>query len=213
MKMNLKRVLITGFDPFDNEPVNAAWEVVKELDGVTTASADIIVRQIPTVFGESISTLYTAIDEVNPDIVICVGQAGGRSAVSVERIGVNLSDARIPDNRGAAPTQELIVADGPDGYFSTLPVRDIVEAVREAGIPCEESWSAGTYVCNHVLYGLMHRLQDESWSGRGVIGGVIHIPFLPEQAVRHKNAPSLPADLVRHAIEIAVGVVCGAETR
>ncbi|QSO46189.1 pyroglutamyl-peptidase I [Alicyclobacillus mengziensis] len=209
----MKRVLVTGFDPFDNEPVNAAWEVVKELGGLTTENAKVVVRQIPTVFGESISTLYTAIDEVNPDIVICVGQAGGRSAVSVERIGVNLSDARIPDNRGVSPVQEPIVPGGPDGYFSTLPVRAIVEAVREAGIPAEESWSAGTYVCNHLLYGLMHRLQDEIWSERGVLGGFIHIPFLPEQAVRHKNAPSLPADLVRQAIEIAVGVACPIEMR
>lgn len=209
----MKRVLVTGFDPFDNEPVNAAWEVVKELDGWTTEDAEVVVRQIPTVFDESIATLYTAIDEVNPDIVICVGQAGGRSAVSVERIGVNLSDARIPDNRGVSPVQESIVPGGPDGYFSTLPVRVIVEAVQEAGIPAEESWSAGTYVCNHLLYGLMHRLQDEILSERGVLGGFIHIPFLPEQAVRHKNAPSLPADLVRQAIEIAVGVVCQVEMR
>lgn len=204
----MKRVLITGFDPFDNEPINAAWEVVKELDGLVTDEATVVVRQVPTVFYKSIERLYETMEEVQPDVVICVGQAGGRSAVSVERIGVNMSDARIPDNDGVSLVQASIEESGPAGYFSTLPVRTIVETLREAGIPAEESWSAGTYVCNHILYGLMHKLQQDVFASRGVIGGFIHIPFLPEQAARHKNAPSLPADLVRKAIQLAVAATC-----
>ncbi len=204
----MTKVLVTGFDPFDNEPVNAAWEVVRELDGVKTDAAEIVVRQIPTVFGDSISRLYQAMDDVQPDVIVCVGQAGGRSAVSVERIGVNMSDARIPDNNGVSVVEAPIDTDGADGYFSSLPVRSIVEAIRGAGIPAEESWSAGTYVCNHLLYGLMRRLKQSPWAEQGVTGGFIHIPFLPEQAARNKNAPSLSAELVRKAVLIAVDTAC-----
>lgn len=200
----MNKVLVTGFDPFDNEPINAAWEVVKELDGLQTNDAQVVVRQLPTVFGKSIVRLYAAMDEVQPDVVICVGQAGGRSAVSVERIGVNMSDARIPDNENVSLHEAPIQQDGQDGYFSTLPVRKIVEAIKNAGIPAEESWSAGTYVCNHILYGLMHRLRQDAWASKSVTGGFIHIPFLPEQAVRHKNAPSLSPELVRQAIVLAI---------
>lgn len=202
----VKQVLVTGFTPFDNEPINAAWEVVKELDGYRSDTAHVSVRQIPTVFGKSIASLHQAMEALQPDIVICVGQAGGRSAVSVERIGVNLSDARIPDNDGASPVEEPIVAGGPDGYYSTLPVREIVKTIQAAGIPAEESWTAGTYVCNHILYGLMSKLGTSPWKEKSTIGGFIHIPFLPEQSVRHKNAPSLGAELVREAIVLAIQV-------
>lgn len=200
----MKTVLVTGFEPFDGEPVNAAWEVVQTLSERSIEGAHLVIRQLPTVFGESRRALAQAMTEVEPDLVVCVGQAGGRRAVSVERIGVNMDDARIPDNAGQQPTEQPIEPSAPAGYFSTLPVRRIVEAVRERGIPAEESWSAGAYVCNHILFGLMHLLAQSPWRERGVRGGFIHIPFLPEQAVRHHNAPCLPKTLVAEALETAI---------
>lgn len=207
----MKTVLVTGFEPFGGEPVNAAWEVVQCLTSIDVADATVVVRQLPTVFTASLSALDSAIQDTEPDVVLCVGQAGGRSAVSVERIGVNLDDARIADNEGQQPNQETIVTGGPEGYFSTLPVRKIVEAIREQGIPVEESWSAGTYVCNHVLYGLQHILHRPEWRERGVIGGFIHIPYLPEQSARQRNAPCLPKELVAQALVTAIEQACARE--
>lgn len=209
--MKMKTFLVTGFEPFGGEPVNAAWEVVSHLQGLYIADAVVVVRQLPTVFKDSVQALNTAIEETQPDVVLCVGQAGGRSAVSVERIGVNLDDASIADNAGQQPNQEVIVAGGPEGYFSTLPVRKIVAAIRAAGIPAEESWSAGTYVCNHVLYGLQNILHRPEWQQRGTKGGFIHIPYLPEQSARNRNAPCLPKELVANALVQAISVICTAE--
>lgn len=213
----MKKVLMTGFDPFDNEPINAAWEVVKTVPDLAKAAAtddgfELEVRQIPTVFGESMQVLEQAMEDVRPDVVICVGQAGGRSAVSVERIGINLNDARIPDNRGRLLRETPISAEGPAAWFSTLPVTSIVEAIQAAGIPAEASLSAGTYVCNHVLYGLQDILHRDSWRERSTIGGFIHVPFLPSQSARHRNAPCLSADLVGQALLIATRISVGQPT-
>jgi len=198
------RILITGFESFDGEPINAAWEVVKDMTGKYAENREVFVRQIPTVFGASRMKLAEAFAEVRPDVVICVGQAGGRSAVSIERMGVNLDDARIPDNIGQQPLEQAISVTGPDGHFSTLPVRHLVETLLQAGIPAEESWSAGTYVCNHLLYGLMEIIKQGGEKTRHVRGGFIHIPYLPHQAARHQNAPSLSVDVVRQALQLVV---------
>ncbi|MDQ0188670.1 pyroglutamyl-peptidase I [Alicyclobacillus cycloheptanicus] len=196
--MNRTRVLLTGFDPFHDDPVNAAWEVVQEVAASDLAGIDLHVQQIPTVFHTSLDVLAQAIRQVQPDVVLCLGQAGGRAAISIERIGVNLDDARIPDNAGQQPREVPIVAGGPAAYWSGLPVRDLVTRLREAGIPAEESWSAGHFVCNHVLYGLMHLLQAPEFQTQGVVGGFIHVPYLPEQAARHPNTPCLGrAEMVR----------------
>ncbi|MCL6445948.1 MAG: pyroglutamyl-peptidase I [Alicyclobacillus sp.] len=198
------RVLMTGFEPFDGEPINAAWEVVRTFADQRLPGLDVVVRQLPTVFGKSLAVLQQALEETQPDWVVCVGQAGGRSALSFERIGVNLIDARIPDNAGVSVQDAPIVPDGPTAYWSTLPVRKLVETLREAGIPAELSMTAGTYVCNHVLYGLMHFLQQDPYRARNVRGGFIHVPFLPEQAVRHRNAPSLSAETVTRGLTLAL---------
>jgi pyroglutamyl-peptidase len=201
-----RQVLMTGFDPFDNEPINAAWEVVQRFQGYVQSGFSVAVRQLPTVFETSLQVLETAISDVKPDVVICVGQAGGRSAVSIERIGVNLDDARIPDNAGDTPSERPIHVDGPAAYWSTLPVRHMVNGVRALGIPAEESYTAGTYVCNHTLYGLMHMLAQPRFAG--VVGGFIHIPFLPSQAIRHKNAPSMHADDIEKALRQVIEIAC-----
>lgn len=198
------KILVTGFDPFDNEPINAAWEVVRSLADKHIEGVELTVTQIPTVFGDSVKAVKQAIDEVKPEIVVCVGQAGGRSALSFERVGINLDDARIPDNRGNQPVLQQNQSDGPAAYFSTLPVRRLVEGLKENGIPAEESLTAGTYVCNHVLYGLMHYLSTSGLEREGVIGGFIHIPFLPSQSTRHKNAPCLSHETMVEGLQYVI---------
>lgn len=204
--MQKTRILMTGFDAFDGEPVNAAWEIVRAVAAVEMPGVELMIRQIPTVFCTSLLELKQAVDEVDPDVILCVGQAGGRSAISVERIGVNLDDARIPDNAGQQPRETPIVENGPAAYWSGLPVRDLVNHLRSAGIPAEESWSAGNFVCNHVFYGLMHTLAQASASDRKrqPIGGFIHVPYLPEQAARHQNAPSLGRAEMERALRMTV---------
>lgn len=204
-----KKIIITGFEPFDGEPVNAAWEVVKSFDGQHNNDYVVEVHQLPTVFGKAIGRLKEVVSNGHADYVICVGQAGGRSAISFERIGVNMDDARIPDNDGNQPLEQQIVGDGPSAYWSTLPVRHLVTGLQELGIPAEESLSAGTYVCNHVLYGLMHLLAEPQHRQRGTKGGFIHIPYLPSQAVRHKNAPCLSIDEVRRGLQWVVETLAG----
>lgn len=194
------KVLLTGFEPFDGESVNPSLEAVKALDGEQIGEATLIGKSLPVVFGESIDVLKGYLDEVKPDIVISVGQAGGRSAFSVERVAINLSDGRIPDNSGNQPVDEPILINGPVAYWSGLPVKAIAKKVQEAGIPAEVSHTAGTYVCNHIFYGLMSLLSERE----AVRGGFIHIPFIPEQAVRHPGQPSLALSDIVKALRIAI---------
>ena len=197
----MKTVLMTAFEPFGGEPINPSWQAVSALEGQTIAGARIVTRQLPVVFSEVLDVLYQALETIRPDAVIAVGQAGGRSDITVERIGINVDDARIPDNAGRQPVDEPIVQDGPAGYFSRLPIKAIVAAVREAGIPASVSQTAGTFTCNRVMYGLLHWLESNGSPARG---GFIHIPYLPEQAVHHPGAPSMPAATVIEALKIAV---------
>jgi pyroglutamyl-peptidase len=155
------------------------------------------VLQLPCVFGQANRVLCGAVDEIRPDIVICVGQAGGRAELTVERVGINVDDAPIPDNAGQQPVDAAIVAGGPAAYFATLPVKAIVGAMRERDLRASVSQTAGTFVCNHVLYGLMHHLQ-----GTEVIGGFIHVPYLPEQA--SNGAPSMPLAQIVEGLKVAV---------
>jgi len=198
----MRTVLMTGFDPFGGESVNPSWEVVKQLEGMHIDGCRVVTRQLPCVFGEALSVLNAAIDELDPTLVIAVGQAGGRADVTVERVGINVDDARIPDNIGQQPVDVAIVADGPAAWFSTLPIKAMVAALREAGVPASVSQTAGTFVCNHVMYGLLHKLADKP----GAKGGFIHIPYLPEQAAAHPGAPSMAAQTVKQALEIAIAV-------
>lgn len=195
-------VLLTGFEPFDGETVNPSWEVVKQLDGTMIAGQPVIARQLPCVFGEALSVLYAAIEDLQPRLVIAVGQAGGRVDISVERVAINVDDARIPDNKGQQPVDTPIVDGGPAAWFSTLPIKAIVSALRDRGIPASVSQTAGTFVCNHVMYGLLHQLQGK----RGQKGGFIHIPYLPEQAAAHPGQASMSVATVREALETAIAV-------
>ena len=193
-------VLLTGFEPFGGETCNPSWEAVRALDGARIAGHRVVARCLAVEFGRSLKQLRAALRELKPALVICVGQAGGRAQLSLERIGINVDDARIADNAGAQPVDTPVVEDGPAAYFSRLPLKAMLLALREAGIPAEVSQTAGTYVCNHVLYGLMHALRTKP----RVRGGFIHIPYSPGQAARHPGAPSLPVDTVVHGLRIAV---------
>ena len=191
-------VLITGFEPFGGEAVNPSWEVVKRLDGAIIAGQPVVARQLPCVFGEALTALNAALEELKPVLTLAIGQAGGRVDITVERVAINVDDARIPDNKGQQP----IVAGGPAAYFSTLPIKAIVTALRSKGIPASVSQTAGTFVCNHVMYGLLHSLRHRS----GAKGGFIHIPYLPEQAAAHPGEASMAVDTVRAALETAIAV-------
>lgn len=193
-------LLLTGFEPFGGEPINPSQEAVQQLNRLHINGYDVVSRSLPVTFNESIEVLKRNIDEVTPELIICVGQAGGRSAISLEKVAINLSDGRIPDNNGVQPIDEPINASGPVAYWSSLPVKAMAKAIREAGIPAEVSHTAGTYVCNHLFYGLMDVLKDKKQSR----GGFIHIPFIPEQAVRHPGQPSISLQDVVHGLRIAV---------
>ncbi|MDN4593713.1 pyroglutamyl-peptidase I [Polycladomyces subterraneus] len=197
----MQKVLLTGFDPFGGEPVNPASEAIQRLSTKNFDNIELVTKQIPTVFHKSIEVLKQAIQEVQPNVVICVGQAGGRSDITVERVAINVDDARIPDNEGNQPIDDPIVPDGPVAYWSSLPIKAIVKNIREADIPASVSQTAGTFVCNHLFYGLSHLIATEFPSIRG---GFIHIPYLPEQAIRHAGAPSMSLDHIVQALEIAV---------
>jgi pyroglutamyl-peptidase len=198
----MRYVLVTGFEPFGGETVNPSWEVVSQLEGSIIDHCRVVTRQLPCVFGESLSVLNAAIDELNPVVVIAVGQAGGRVDVTVERVAINVDDARIPDNRGQQPIDVAIVPGGPAAWFSSLPIKATVAAMRERGIPASVSQTAGTFVCNHVMYGLLHKISENA----EVKGGFIHIPYLPEQAAAHAGAPSMAAQTVKVALIVAIEV-------
>jgi pyroglutamyl-peptidase len=194
-------VLLTGFAPFGGESVNPSWQAVRALHGRYINGYRIVARQLPVEFGASVKGLRAAIRETRPALVLCVGQAGGRASISLERVAINVDDARIPDNAGAQPVDHKIVEDGPAAYFTGLPIKAMLAALREAGIPAEVSQTAGTYVCNHVFYGLMHALRN-----RRIRGGFMHIPYSPEQAERHPGAPALPVETVVRGLRVALQV-------
>ncbi|WP_425829137.1 pyroglutamyl-peptidase I [Streptomyces fractus] len=192
----MTRVLLTGFEPFGGESVNPSWQAAEAVAAAPPEGLSVSAVQLPCVFGESIAALRTAVAEVAPDLVVCLGQAGSRPGVTVERIAINVDDARIPDNAGAQPIDVPVVPGGPAAYFSTLPVKACVAAMREAGVPAALSNTAGTFTCNHVAYGLAHLLATEL---PGVRGGFVHVPWAPEQ-VTDGTAPALPFETVATGI-------------
>lgn len=197
----MKKVLVTGFDPFGGETVNPALEAIKLLQNRTFNDAEIITKEVPTVFYKSIKTLENYIEEVKPNIVICIGQAGGRSEITVERVAININDARIPDNENNQPIDTPVIVGGPAAYFSNIPIKLIVQNIKEAGIPASVSQTAGTFVCNHLFYGLAHLIATKYTD---IVGGFIHIPYLPEQAVQHSGNPSMGIDSIVNALGIAI---------
>lgn len=192
----MKKLLITGFDPFGGESVNPSWEAVKLLPD-QIGGYEIHKLQIPTVFGLAPRTVLEKAAEIQPDVIISVGQAGTRAAVTPERIGINVRDARIADNAGISPKDESIVPGGPDGLFSTLPAKAMIAAIQAAGLPGAVSNTAGTFVCNDVLYSLLHH-----YAGTHVRCGFIHVPWLPQQ-----GTPSLPLEDTVKALEAAVSAL------
>ena len=196
------KALVTGFEPFGGDLVNPSDEAVRRLK-TTLGSVRIATATLPTSFAGSIAALEQGITETKPDIVLCVGQAGGRSALSLERVAINVQDARIADNDGAQPIDEPVVGSAPAAYFASLPIKAAVTELRKAGLPAEVSNSAGTFVCNHIFFGLMHFIRAKRAPIRG---GFLHIPLLPEQAVLQRGAPSMAlVDIVR-GIEIILRV-------
>lgn len=191
-----KKLLITGFDPFGGELINPSWEAVKLLPE-KIGGFDITKMQIPTVFGKAADTVLSGAEKLCPDVIICVGQAGGRTAITPEVVAINLREARIADNEGNAPQNVPVIADAPAAYFSTLPVREMVNAINAAEIPAVLSYSAGAFVCNDVMYTLLHRYDKTDTRV-----GFIHVPFLPEQA--GENVFSMELDIVKEALIKAI---------
>ncbi|MDA1679116.1 pyroglutamyl-peptidase I [Bacillus cereus group sp. TH152-1LC] len=204
----MKTVLLTGFDPFGGESINPAWEVAKSLHEKTIGEYKIISKQVPTVFHKSIQVLKEYIEELNPEMIICIGQAGGRSDITIERVAINVDDARIADNEGNQPVDVPVVEEGPAAYWSTLPMKAIVKKLQEEGIPASVSQTAGTFVCNHLFYGLMHELVKHD---KEIKGGFIHIPFLPEQASNYPGQASMSLSTISKGIELAVAVTTTVE--
>jgi pyroglutamyl-peptidase len=197
---DLPRILLTGFDPFGGESVNPSWEAVRTFEGRRIGGHRIVARMLPTEFAGSLRVLKAAVREVAPVILLGVGQAGGRTQLSIERVAINVQDARIADNAGAQPVDEPVVADGPAAYFSTLPIKAMLAALHAKGLPAEISQTAGTYVCNHIAYAMLHLASKK----RGVRAGFIHIPYLPAQAAHLRGAASMAqADVVR-GLDIAI---------
>ncbi|MCX5531115.1 pyroglutamyl-peptidase I [Streptomyces sp. NBC_00006] len=190
------RVLLTGFEPFGGESANPSWQVAEAVAATPPPGLAVTAVQLPCVFGESLTALRSAVAEVEPDLVVCLGQAGGRPGVTVERVAINVDDARIPDNAGAQPIDVPVVPGGPAAYFSTLPVKACVAAMREAGVPAALSNTAGTFVCNHIAYGLGHLIATELPHIRG---GFVHVPWSPAQ-VTAGTSPSLPIETVATGI-------------
>ena len=193
------KIIVTGFDPFGGETINPSIECVKalpEIEGV-----ELIRLELPTVFKESAKRLNEVINDVKPDAVLSVGQAGGRAGITMERIAINVDDARIPDNISQQPIDEAIQLDGEAAYFSTLPIKRIVKAIREAGIPAEVSNSAGTFVCNHIMY---QALFAATKADKPFKAGFMHIPFIPEQTT---DKPSLPLEESTKALQIAIETI------
>ncbi len=194
-------LLLTGFEPFGGETVNPAWEIARSLDGALIEGVRVLAWQLPCVFGAALRALDEALQAHAPVLVLALGQASGRCDLSVERVAINVDDARIPDNAGAQPVDEPVLHGAPAAYFSTLPIKAMVAGLRAAGYPASVSQSAGTFVCNHVFYGLQHRL-----AGTAVRGGFMHIPLLPEQAARHPGQPSLPLSTLVEGTRLALAL-------
>lgn len=192
----MKRLLITGFDPFGGATVNPAWQAVKQLP---EQIGDYLLckLEIPTVFALAAETVLEQAATFRPDVILCVGQAGGRAAITPERIAVNIRDAKIDDNAGNRPSGERIAEDGPAAYFATVPVKEMAAAMETAGIPATVSNSAGAFVCNDTLYSLLHH-----YDGTAVRVGFIHVPYLPEQ-----GQPNMPLDTIVAALTAAISIL------
>lgn len=196
------KILLTAFDPFGGESMNPASEAVHLVPN-KIGDVEIVKLTVPTVFYKSIDVVTAAIESHRPDAVLCIGQAGGRADLTPERVAINLNDARIPDNEGNQPIDQPIFSDGATAYFSTLPIKAMTRAIRDAGIPASVSNTAGTFVCNHLMYGLLYNLEKHF---EGVRGGFMHVPFAPSQTV-NRTAPSMNIRDIALGIESAIKAI------
>ena len=197
------KLLLTAFDPFGGEKINPAQEAVR-LVGEQLGPVQVVKCYVPTVFDESISVVTKAIEDCRPDAVLCVGQAGGRASLTPERVAINIDDARIPDNAGNRPVDRIIRPDGAAAYFSTLPVKTMVSAIREAGLPADLSNTAGTFVCNHLMYGVLYTIERKY---PGIRGGFMHVPYIPAQVKGWEGIASMSlADIVK-GLEAAIRAI------
>lgn len=198
------KLLLTAFDPFGGETINPALEAVK-LVSDKVGGVEIVKLMVPTVFGKSVQTVAAAIEKERPDAVLCIGQAGGRFDLTPERVAINCDDARIPDNEANQPIDKVIFEDGEPAYFSSLPIKAMVQSIRKEGIPASVSNTAGTFVCNHLMYGVLYTLAKRY---PGVRGGFMHVPFVPSQVVnRPAPAPSMALNDIARGIEAAVRAI------
>lgn len=197
----MRTVLLTGFEPFDQDTLNPSWEAVRLLDEtLINDDVRIVARQLPCVFSQAPAHLHALIERFTPQMVIAVGLGPGRSDIALERVAINLIDARIPDNQGEQPIDVPVAAEGPTAYFSTLPIKAMVAALRAAGIPATVSHTAGTFVCNQVFYSLQHTLADST-----VRSGFMHVPLLTEQVALAASAqPSMSQETLVKGLRVAV---------
>ena len=189
----MKKLLITGFAPFGGGDINPSWQAVQALPK-QVGDFELYKMELPTVFGEAAALVLAKAEEIGADMVLSVGQAGGRDAVTPERIAVNIRDARIPDNAGNQPRGEFVAADGPAAYFATVPVEKMAQAIRDRQLRATVSNSAGAFVCNDVMYSVLHR-----FAGTPVKAGFIHVPYIPEQ-----GQPNMPLEQTVAALTAAI---------
>ena len=192
----MKKLLITGFDPFGGEAINPSWEAVQLLPD-RIGCFQLTKLQLNTVFSQAADAVIAAAHALQPDVILSIGQAGGRSGITPEVVGINLRNAAIADNQGQRPVWEAIVPGAPDGYFSRIPAQAMVEALAQAGLPAALSYSAGTFVCNDVLYSLLHHFRDTKLQI-----GFIHVPYIPEQA--HGESFSLPLEAIAEGLQLCI---------
>jgi len=200
----MKRVLLTAFEPFGGESLNPSLETARRIENVTFPDAQVIVAGLPVDRYKATEAALGLIHERHPDIVIMLGQAGGRYRINPERVAINVDDFRIPDNAGNQPKDESIIEDGPVGYFSTLPIRAIADRISKANIPAAISNSAGAHLCNRLFYSVMHAISVE---GLNTQAGFIHVPYLHDQAKdKYPDVPSLSRETIVEAIRLAIEV-------
>lgn len=197
------KILVTGFDPFGGEAINPALEAVKALPD-TIEGAQIIKLEIPTVFGKAADVVKAAMEQEKPDVVLNIGQAGGRFSVTPERIAINVDDARIPDNEGNQPIDVPIQVDGAAAYFTQLPIKAMVKSIRDAGLPAALSNTAGVFVCNHIMYQVLYLIEKEF---PGVKGGFIHVPFIAEQVVNKPDQPYMSLEDITKSLEKSIEAI------
>ena len=197
------KILVTAFDPFGGDSINPAQEAVRMLRD-TISGAEIVKLDVPVVFGKSVAVVYEAMKKEKPDVTLCIGQAGGRFCITPERVAINIDDGRIPDNEGNQPVDQPIFEDGDAAYFASIPIKAMVDKIKSVGIPAAVSNTAGTYVCNHLMYGVLYHIAKEF---PGMKGGFVHVPFLHEQVLERRDVPSFSKEDIVKGLEAAIAAI------